>query len=81
MAKREQMMKRVVFVWCVVLLGAVAPGAVWAQKGTQSCKLQSEKVVQGRERQCIYQCPDKSLEGRTRKVDSDCPKYIDSAKR
>lgn len=60
------------------MAGVHAP--VWAQKGTQSCKLQSQKVVQGREKRCIYVCQDKTLEGRSRKLDSDCPSHITSAR-
>jgi hypothetical protein len=47
-----------------------------AQKKEVSCKLKSEKIIQGREKQCLYVCPDQSLEGRTRKKDSDCPPFI-----
>jgi hypothetical protein len=47
-----------------------------AQKKPMSCKLQSEKVIAGKEKQCLYVCEDKQLEGRSRKVDSDCPTYI-----
>lgn len=50
-----------------------------AQKKPMSCKLQSETVVQGREKRCLYVCEDKSLEGMTRKVNSGCPKSITSA--
>lgn len=50
--------------------------SAWAKKKEVSCKLQSEKIVQGREKQCLYVCPDKSLEGRTRKKDADCPRFI-----
>lgn len=50
-----------------------------AQKKPMSCKLKSEKVVQGKEKKCLYVCEDKSLEGRTRKIDSACPAYITSA--
>lgn len=50
-----------------------------AQKKPMSCKLKSEKIVQGKEKKCLYVCEDKSLEGRTRNVDSSCPKYITSS--
>jgi hypothetical protein len=47
-----------------------------AQKKEVSCKLKSEKIIQGREKQCLYVCPDKSLEGRTRTKDQVCPSFI-----
>lgn len=48
-------------------------------KKEMSCKLQSDKV-KGKERMCLYVCEDKSLEGRTRKPESTCPAYINSAR-
>lgn len=47
-----------------------------AQKKEVSCKLKSEKIIQGREKQCLYVCPDQGLEGRTRKKDQECPSFI-----
>jgi hypothetical protein len=47
-----------------------------AQKKQVSCKLKSERIIQGREKQCLYVCPDQSLEGRTRKTDQACPSFI-----
>jgi hypothetical protein len=58
-----------------LFLTAVGSSAL-AQKKEVSCKLKSEKIIQGREKQCLYVCPDQSLEGRTRKKDSDCPPFI-----
>ena len=48
-------------------------------KKNMVCKLQSEKVIQGRERQCLYRCTDGTIEGRTRKVDQECLKTVLSA--
>lgn len=48
-------------------------------KKNMVCKLQSEKVIQGRERQCLYRCTDGTIEGRTRKVDQECLKTVFSA--
>jgi hypothetical protein len=62
----------------VIIAAALLAATASAQKKPMSCKLQSEQVIQGREKRCLYVCEDKSLEGRTRKIDSDCPKYITS---
>ena len=58
-----------------LVLTAVGSSA-FAQKKEVSCKLKSEKIIQGREKQCLYVCPDQSLEGRTRKKDQQCPSFI-----
>ena len=63
----------------IALTTALIAATTMAQKKPMSCKLKSEKVVQGREKKCLYVCEDKSLEGRLRKIDSSCPKYITSA--
>lgn len=60
---------------CLVGAAALAQGS----KKPLSCKLDSERIIQGKEKKCLYVCEDKSLEGRSRKPDSDCPKYINSA--
>lgn len=56
---------------------APSPSAAGASK--MSCKLSEEKAVDDREKQCLYTCDDGSIEGRTRKRDVDCPKFINSA--
>lgn len=63
-----------------LLLGSVPQAMAWGQGGgkSQSCKLESQKLVQGRERMCFYRCEDKTLEGRTRKPEQDCPRHITS---
>ena len=56
---------------------------LWASSAqankTLTCKLESEKVVQGKERRCLYRCSDGSIEGRTRRVKQACLKTIRSA--
>jgi hypothetical protein len=49
-----------------------------AQK-SMLCKLQSDKVVQGKERHCLYRCSDGTLEGRIRRVNQECLKTVYSA--
>jgi hypothetical protein len=46
-----------------------------------TCKLSSEKVVGGREKQCLYVCEDKSIEGRSRAPSSSCPGTVQSGGR
>jgi len=48
-------------------------------KKTLLCKLESEKVVQGKERRCLYRCSDGSIEGRTRRLNEECLSTIRSA--
>lgn len=64
----------------LVLLGLVPHAMAWGQGAgkSQTCKLESQKLVQGRERMCLYRCADKTLEGRTRKPEQDCPRTISS---
>lgn len=59
----------------VVVLTSISSTAL-AQKKEVSCKLKSEKIIQGREKQCLYVCPDQSLEGSKRKKDQECPSFI-----
>ena len=60
------------------VVAAMWSNSVQAQK-SMLCKLQSEKVVQGRERQCLYRCADGTIEGRTRRVNQECLKTVYSA--
>jgi hypothetical protein len=53
-------------------------GQAVATKKTMTCKLSSEKVIEGREKRCLYVCEDKSIEGRTRALSGSCPATIQS---
>lgn len=66
-------------VFGITLVMALISTTAMAQKKSMSCKLKSERVIEGKERKCLYVCEDKSLEGRTRNIDSTCPKFITSA--
>lgn len=70
---------RISWLTAAALLSLVNLSSAMAQdqKKEMSCKLQSDKV-KGKERMCLYVCPDKSLEGRSRKPESTCPPYISS---
>ena len=57
------------------LISALWVDTAQAQK-SMVCRLQSEKVVQGKERQCLYKCADGSIEGRTRRVNQECLKTV-----
>lgn len=48
-------------------------------KKTLLCKLETEKVVQGKERRCLYRCSDGSIEGRTRRLKQACLQTVRSA--
>jgi uncharacterized protein (DUF2141 family) len=48
-------------------------------KKTLQCKLESEKVVQGKERRCLYRCSDGTIEGRTRRLKQACLKTVQTA--
>ncbi len=65
----------------LAVAGAAGPASAQSGSKSMTCKLSSEKVVAGRERQCLYVCEDKSLEGRTRSVSSTCPKTVQSGGR
>ena len=64
-------------------VAAAASGSVAAQpdRKPMTCKLSSEKVVGGREKQCLYVCEDKSIEGRSRAPSSSCPGTVQSGGR
>lgn len=69
---------------CMAVLsaaGLAAPQAARAADKSMTCKLSSDKVVGGRERQCLYVCEDKSIEGRTRAPSSSCPSTVRSTAR
>ncbi len=57
---------------------AFMSSSAMAQK-SMLCKLQSERIVQGKERHCLYRCSDGTLEGRTRRVNQECLKTVYSA--
>lgn len=75
-------MSKIIFLSLISTLAFVSAAlvteSVYAQK-SMLCKLQSDKVIQGRERQCLYRCSDGSLEGRTRRVNQECLKTVYSA--
>jgi hypothetical protein len=64
-------------VWAILPAVGVAPVAA----KSMTCKLSSEKLVGGREKQCLYVCEDKSIEGRTRAPSSSCPRTVQSTTR
>jgi hypothetical protein len=66
-----------VFLAVLLMVSAAAPAVAKAM----TCRLSSEKVVGGREKQCLYVCEDKSIEGRTRAVSSSCPRTVQSTTR
>lgn len=66
-------------VLAITVVMALITTTAMAQKKPMSCKLKSERVIEGKERKCLYVCEDKSLEGRTRNIDSTCPRYISSS--
>lgn len=55
----------------------LTPAMAQSKKQNMSCKLQSDKL-KGKERTCIYICPDKSIEGRTRTANNSCPTSVNS---
>lgn len=55
-----------------------APDPTLSGAGNMSCKLQDDKIVEGRTRHCLYRCDGGALEGRSRGVDQSCPGYINS---
>lgn len=61
--------------------GASSPAAAQADGKSMTCKLSSEKLVGGREKQCLYVCEDKSIEGRSRAPSSSCPRTVQSGAR
>lgn len=65
----------------LALLSALAlnPAVAQSKSKEMSCKLKSDKV-KGNERTCIYVCPDKSLEGRTRTASNSCPAFVNRQK-
>lgn len=65
----------------VALLSALAlkPAIAQSKSKEMSCKLKSDKL-KGKERTCIYVCPDKSLEGRTRTASNSCPAFVNRQK-
>jgi hypothetical protein len=65
----------------LAVAGAIGPATAQSDRKSMTCKLSSEKVVGGRERQCLYVCEDKSLEGRTRSTSSSCPRTVQSGGR
>jgi hypothetical protein len=76
-------MLRLAAVAGVAGVAAAASGSVAAQpdRKPMTCKLSSEKVVGGREKQCLYVCEDKSIEGRSRAPSSSCPGTVQSGGR
>lgn len=65
----------------LAVAGATGPATAQSDRKSMTCKLSSEKVIAGRERQCLYVCEDKSLEGRSRSPSSSCPRTVQSAGR
>jgi hypothetical protein len=57
----------------------ITPAMAQGKNKEMSCKLQSDKL-KGKERTCIYVCPDKSIEGRTRTANNSCPAFVNSQK-
>lgn len=62
----------------VFLTSMTVTESVQAQS-RMTCKLESQRVIQGRERQCIYRCPDGSIEGRTRRLNQECLSTVQAA--
>lgn len=71
----------VVVAGAAALSGLLTLGQAHADAKAMTCKLSSEKIVGGREKQCLYVCEDKSLEGRIRAASSSCPRTIQSSTR
>lgn len=63
----------------VITALTLTPVMAQSKSQTMSCKLQSDKL-KGKERTCIYVCPDKSIEGRTRTASNPCPAFVNSQK-
>ena len=77
-ARKSPRMSAAAIVTLAMLLSVgVAPVAA----KSMTCKLSSEKLVGGREKQCLYVCEDKSIEGRTRAPSSSCPRTVQSTTR
>lgn len=67
------------FLSMLMFWGAALSTQMVQAQSRMTCKLESQRVIQVKERQCIYRCPDGSIEGRTRRVNQECLRTVVAA--